>query len=440
MCKFGSFKDLFLSLIKFKASFKPELLTLKQSKLCNKRCNTIGHGFYYSCPSTVNASITAFKHSVSLKRTLSTSIENIFLHGYPSVIWSTSSDNGVLLCTNSGHWLRYHFPTDGYNSPLTHSWEEEHVRSFIYHVVGSCPHCCLVVILSKRRNLDSLWELEALQLRRGCNNVCSVKTKFHFYPSDLDTPIEDQEGLDPFRVHSVNPIPLSQPFPNNCQNLQECSTGVTKHRLVIQFGYAVVMFELSTSESQCSLSTPLKMWRPNHQPQDFLYPYASECMMSKDCTIIALCKSNSMKEINVWSPDREKESRVVIPNFSRKATSQKFTKCLAVGRLFTVVAKCVGDCLPVLYVMSTDGGGLFCECDLNSIKSPLLTKITSCYFQMVVIREVTQQHKELLDMMELGTQRDWLDSLMDGGGQDLCLIPCISSQESHVMTIAFLNH
>ena len=430
--KFGSFKELLTSLIKFKTCFKPDTLTLKQSKLCNKDCNPIGNGFYYSCPSTVNASISVFKlpSTTSVKRTMSYSVENVFPHGYPSVVWSSSSDSGVLLCTNNGHWLRYCFPTDGCTSPSAHSWEEEHVRSFVYHVAGCCPSCCLVVIMSKRRNSESLWELEALQLRKGHHNVSSVSTKFHFYPSELDAWLEDRESLDPFRVHSVN---LSQSFSDSC--VRECDGRLTKHRLLVQFGYAMVMFELSTSESQCSLSAPLTTWCPSHQSQDFLYPYSSECLLSKDRAVIALCKSNDTREINVWHPSDEKESRVAIPSRPRKATSHQFTKCLAIGRLFTVVAKCLGDCLPVLYVMSTDSGGLFCECDLNSIKSSLLTKVTSCYFQMTVIREVTQQHKELLDMLELGNQREWLDSLMHTGVRDLCRIPCMSSHESSVMSV-----
>ena len=167
MVKFGSFKALFLALLKLKTRLKPELLTLEQIKLSNKQCSPLLNGFYYTCSSMVNASISVFKYrSRSSKRAASATIEDVFPHGYPSILWSSLSDNGVLLYTNNGNWLRFHFPSDESHVPSACGWEEENVRSFIYHIAGSCPKCCLVVIMGKRRNTESLWELEALQLER----------------------------------------------------------------------------------------------------------------------------------------------------------------------------------------------------------------------------------------------------------------------------------
>ena len=442
--KFGSYKELFLALIKFKIRFKPQRLTLELAKLNEKQCSPLHNGFYYSCPTAMNGSISVFKHSSvsSVKQTASATIENVFPRGYPSVLWSSSSDSGVLMYTNNGCWLRFHFLIDNCDPPTACVWKEESIRSFIYHIAGCCPNCFLVVIMGKRRNSESLWEIEVLQLRRGQENVLTVSTRLHFLPSDLDsnnTLEEANHSLDPFRVHSVSVLPLGQSLSDSCLNDCNHDQESCKHRLLVQFGYAVAVFELSTSYSCCSVSSPLKIWCPNQHTQDFLYPSATTCLLSKDCTIVALCKSVFiMKEINVWNMESGKECKVAIPNHPGKARSPKFTKCLAVGHLFTVVAKFLGSCLPTIYIMSTDTGGLFCECDLNSINSPLVSKITSCYFQMIVVWEVTHQHQRLLNAIELSSHQTWMNTLVhDSDVQDLCLIPCVSAHETSVITISF---
>ena len=138
MVKFGSFKVLFLALLKLKTRLEPELLTLEQIKLSNKQCSPLLNGFYYTCPSMVNASISVFKcRSRSSKRAASATIEDVFPHGYPSILWSSSSNNEVLLYTNNGNWLRFRFPSDESHVPSACGWEEESVRSFIYHIAGS---------------------------------------------------------------------------------------------------------------------------------------------------------------------------------------------------------------------------------------------------------------------------------------------------------------
>lgn len=442
MIKFGSYREFFSALIKFKVRFKPQRLTLELAKLSKKQCSPLHNGYYCSCPTAMNASISVFKHSSvsSVKRTASATIENVFPRGYPSVLWSSSSDSGVLLYTNNGCWLRFHFLTDS-SDPLTACvWKEERIRSFVYHIAGCCSNCCLVVIMGKRRNSESLWEMEVLQLRRGQQNVSIVSTSLNFLPSDLDTKNtleEADNSLDPFRVHSVSVLPLGQSLSDSCLNDCNHDQESRKHRLLVQFGYVVAVFELSTSYSCCSISSPLKVWCPNQHKQDFLYPGATTCFLSQDRTIVALFNSNNMKEINVWNMENGKECKVAVPNHPGKARSLKFTKCLAVGHLFTVVAKFLGSYLPTIYIMSTDTGSLFCECDLNSINSPLVSKITSCYFQMIIVREVTQQHQKLLNALELSSHRTWLDTLAHSNVQDLCLIPCVSAHETNVITIAF---
>ena len=441
MIKFGSFKELFSALLKFKRHIKPELLTLEQTKLCNKLCSPLLNDFYYSCPTTINANISVFKRpSISSKQTQTCTVENVFLHGYPSILWSSSSSNRVLLCTNNGRWLKFHFPADDSCPSSAHTWEDDSVRSFIYHVAGSCPNCSFIVIMGKRRDADSLWKLETLQLKMGHQNVVTVAVKLHFFPRELDVSDteDEQEGLDPLRVHSLSLIPLCQSSPDSCLHNQEHegNCDYTKHRLLVQFGYGVVVFELSTSISQCIISTPLKIWCPNQPTQDFLYTSSTQCMLSNDCVLVALCKSNVMREINVWNMENGKECTVFIPNYSDKTKLKKLTKFLAVGHLFTVVAKYLGGCLPNIYIMSTVSGGVFCECDLNTVKSPLMSKITSTYFQMIVVRELTEQHLKLLMALELGSSRLWLDTLAHNCGYSLCFVPCVSA---HGTTIIIFN-
>lgn len=442
--KFGSYKELFSALMKFKVCFKPQWLTLKLSKLSKKQCSPLDNGFYYSCPTAMNASISVFKHSsvTSVRQTASATIENVFPRGYPSVLWSSSSDSGVLMYTNNGCWLRFHFPTDSSDSPTTCIWKEECIRSFVCHVVGCCPNCCLVVIVGKCQNSESLWEVEVLQLRRGQQDVLMVSTSLHFLLSDLhpnNASEETNEALDQFRVLSVSVIPLDQPLSVSCLNDCTHDQESHKHRLLVQFGYAVAVFELSISDSHCSISSPLKVWCPNQYSLDFLYPGATSCLLSRDCAIVALCKSNNMKEIDVWNMNNGKESKVAIPNHPGKARSQEFTKCLAVGHMFTVVATFLDSCcLPTIYIMSTDTGDQFCECDLNLINSPLVSKIRSCYFQMITVRKVTHKHQKLLNVLELSSHQMWVDTLSHSNVQDLCLIPCVSAHETSVMTITFV--
>ena len=434
MLKFGSFRALFSALLKFKAQFKPKLLSLRENRLDTKQqCIPLSNGYYYSCPTSKNATISVFNaRSIPSEQASSCTIEHVFPHGYPSVVWSSSSETGVLLCTNNGKWLRCEFPANSL-LPSSYVWEEDSIRTFIYCIAGSCPNsiCCLVVIMGKRRNLESLWELELLQLRKGHKIITTVKTKFPFFPSDLDssTILEAGEGLDPFRVHRVCVTPLHQSSFDSCLNEHSC----TKHHLLIQFGYAIVIFELIATDSQCSVSPPLKVWCPNHHSQDFLFSSTSACVLSKDLTIVALCKSNNMKEVNVWSTENGREYRVAIPNQSKnsKAQSSKTSKCLAVGHLFTALAQYHSGCLPVIYIMSTESGAVFCECDLNAIKLPLVSKITSSYLQE------TEQHSKLLKSLEIGPCRMWLDTLKhDGtGSQDLCVIVCLSAQDSIILTI-----
>ena len=238
MIKFGSYRELFSALIKFKARFKPQRLTLELAKLSKKQCSPLHNGFYCSCPTAMNASISVFKHSSasSVKRTASATIENVFPHGYPSVLWSSSSDSGVLMYTNNGCWLRFHFLTDSSDPPTACVWKEERIRSFVYHIAGSCPNCCLVVIMGKRRNLESLWEMEVLQLRRGQQNVFMVTTSLHFLPSDLDsnnTLEETNTSLDPFRVHSVSVVPLGQSLSDSCLNDCNHDQESCNHRLLV---------------------------------------------------------------------------------------------------------------------------------------------------------------------------------------------------------------
>ena len=434
MLKFGSFRALFSALLKFKARLKPEKLSLRENKLDTKHCIPLSNGYFYSCPTSRNASITVFNtRSISSEQASSSTIEQIFPHGYPSVVWSSSSDSGVLLCTNNGKWLKFNFPADSLLPNSAHTWEEDRIRSYIYHIAGSCPDCCLIVIMSKRRNLQSLWELELLQLRMGHKNVTALETRFSFFPSDLDsTTIEAGEGLDPFRVHRVCVVPLCQSSTDSC--LSEHNS--TKHWLLIQFGYAVAIFELATSTtSYCSVSAPLKVWCPNHQPQDYLFPSATACLLSKDLTIVALSKSNNMKEVNVWNIESDREYRVVIPNQSKVQESSRATtascRCLSVGHLFTVIAKCCHGCLPTIYVMSTMSGAVFCESDLSAVKSPIASKITHYYIQK------TEQHKELLNSLEAGPCQIWLNSLKHRGPQHLCVLACLSAHDSCVVTIAF---
>ena len=434
MLKFGSFRALFSALLKFKVRFKPKLLSLRENKLDTKQCIPISNGYYYSCLTLKNASISVFSaRSISSEQASSCVIEHVFPHGYPSVVWSSSSDNGVLLCTNNGKWLRFDFPADSL-LPSSCVWEEDSIRSFIYCIAGSCPNCSLIVIMGKRRNLESLWELELLQLRKGHKNVTIVRTNFPFFPSDLDSTIilEAGEGLDPFCVHRVCVVPLHQSSFDSCLNEHNC----TKHRLLIQFGYTIVVFELTTTDSRCSVSPPLKVWYPSYRSQDFIYSSATTCLLSKDLTIVALCKSNNMKEVNLWSIENGREYRVAIPNQSKtdsNVQSSKATKCLAVGHLFTVIAQYHSGCLPIIYIMSTEIGAVFCECDLNAVKLPLVSKITSCYLQE------TEQHNKLLKSLEIGPCQLWLNTVKHGGtgSQDLCVIVCLSAQDSCILTITF---
>ena len=435
MLKFGSFKGLFSALLKFKARFKPENLTLRENKLDTKQCIPLSKGYYYSCPTCRNASVSVYNtRSTSSEQASSSTIEQVFPHGYPSVVWSSSSENGVLLCTNNGKWLMFDFPADFLLPNSVHVWEEDSIRSYVYHVAGSCPNCCFIVIMGKRRNLESLWELELLQLRKEHRNVIAVKTTFLFFPNDLDssaTSLEAGEGLDPFRVHRVSVLPLHQSFIDSCLN----DFNSTKHWLLIQFGYAVVMFELSASTSYCSASAPLKVWCPNHQPQDYLFPNATACLLSKDMTIVALCKSNNMEEVNLWNIENGREYRVVVPNQSKNSKVQS-CKCLAIGHLFTVVAKCCGGCLPTIYVISTGSGVVICESDLNAIKSPIASKITSDYDIMQKANYI-EQHKELLNSIEAGPCQIWLDTLGHSGLQNLCVVACLSARGSSTVTFVF---
>ena len=428
MLKFGSFRALFSALLKFKVRFKLKLLSLRENKLDTKQCIPLSNGYYYSCPTLKNASISVFSaRSISSEQASSCVIEHIFPHGYPSVVWSSSCDNGVLLCTNNGKWLRFDFPADSL-LPSSCTWEEDSIRSFIYCIAGSCPNCSLIVIMGKRRNLELLWELELLQLRKGHENVTTVRTKFPFFPSDLDSTVilEAREGLDPIRVHRVCVVPLHQSSFDSCLNEHNC----TKHRVLIQFGYAVVIFELTATDSQCSVSSPLKLWCPNHHSQDFLFSSTTTCLLSKDRTIVALYKHNNMTEVNLWNIENGREYRVVVPNQS-KIRSSKATKCLAIGHLFTVIAQYHSGCLPTIYIMSTKSGAAFCECDLDTIKLPLVSKITSCYLQE------TEQFKELLNSLEIGPYQLWMNTLKHGGPQDLCAVVCLSAQDSCVITITF---
>ena len=431
MLKFGSFRALFSALLKFKARLKPELLTFTENKLNINQCSPLSNGYYYSCSTSRNASISV--SLISSKQVSSCTVENVFPRGYPSLVWSSLSDNGVLLCINNGKWLRFYFPSDNSLLPSVCTWEEDRVRSFIYHIAGSCPNCCLVVVVGKRRNLESLWELETLQFRKGIKNVITITRRFTFFPSDLDstTTLEASESLDPFRVHRVCVVPLYQSSSNSCINEHDN----TEHRLLIQFGYAIVVFELSTSDSQCSVSTPLKVWCPNHHSQDFLFPSVTMCLLSKDLTIIALCKSNNTKKVHLWNTENGKEYRVVIPNQSEKVQSSKVTKCLAVGHLFTVVAKYCGGRLPTIYIMSTESGGVFCECNLNAVRLPLISMITSCYLQETNFVE----HKKLLNLLESGPCQIWLNTLKHSGPQDLCIVSCLSTctYDSGTVKIAF---
>lgn len=444
MITFGSFKSLFLAFLKFKERFRPALLILEEAKVSNSQCTPILNGFYYSCPTTMNASVSVFNHSLRCsKQTVSSTVENVFARGYPSILWSSSSDNAALLCTNNGRWLKFHFLTDIARSLSACFWEENCIRSFIHCVAGSCAKCCLVVIIKKRRNVESLWELETLQFRTGHQDVIAVTVKFRFFPNELDSShmLEAQQGLDPFCVQSVSIIPLRQQSSSDCcsyyQDHDHCE--LTKHQLLVQFGFAVVVFELSTSNSRCIVSSPLRVWCPNRVADDFLYESTTQCLLSKDHTIIALCKSTNVAEINVWNTRNEKENILPIPNYPGKVKSKKLTKCLAVGRVFTVVAKYIGGCLPNIYIMSTDGGCVVCECDLNAIKSPVVSKITSCYFQMIVVRELTEQHQKLLSALELGTDRSWIDTLAHSGVHhlDVCVVPCVSTCETNVIMVKF---
>lgn len=437
MLKFGNFRALFSALLKFKARFKPEKLSLRENKLDTKQCIPVSNGYYYSCPTSRNASISVFNtRSISSEQVSSCTIEHVFPHGYPSVVWSSSRDNGALLCTNNGKWLKFDFPANSHLPNSVCTWEEDSIRSYIYHTAGSCPNCYLIVIMGKRRSLNSLWELNLLQLRKGHKSVITVETRFSFSPSDLDsstTTLEAGEGLDPFRIHRVCMVPLHQSSTDSCLNEHNS----TKHRLLIQFGYAVAMFELTASTSHCSVSAPLKVWCPNHQPQDFLFSSATACLLSKDLTIIALCKSNNMKEVNLWNIENGREYRVVIPSQSKnsKVQSSEASKCLAVGHLFTAIAKCCGGCLPTIYIMSTESGVVFCESDLNAVKSPIATKITSYYIQKA---DYPEQHKKLLNCLEIGPHQIWLDTLRHSGSQHLCVVVArLSVHDNSIVTIAF---
>ncbi len=426
MLEFGSFRALFSALFKFKTRFKSKKLSLSENKLDTKRCTPLTNGYYYSCPTSRNASISVFDaRSIPSKQVSSCTVEHVFPHGYPSVMWSSSSDTGVLLCTNNGKWLKFNFPADCLLTNCVHTWEEASIRSYIYHVAGSCPNCCVVVIMGKRRNIESLWELEVLQLREGRKSVIAVKTRFSFFPSDLEsstTTLEAEGGFDPFRVHRVCVVPLRQFSADSCHNEEH---DPTKHWLLIQFGYAIVMFELTTNISHCSVSAPLKAWCPNHQPQDFLFPSATTCLLSTDLTIIAICKSNDTKEVNLWNTENGREYRVAIPNIQ----SSKTSKCLAIGHLFTVIAMQCGSCLPTIYIVSTESGAVFCESDLNAIKSPTAT--LSYYMQKA---DYTERYKQILNSLEAGPCQIWLDTLRHGGPQHLGVIAHLSACDTYTVT------
>ena len=432
MLEFGSFRALFSALLKFKTRFKPENLSLRENKLDTEQCTPLSNGYYYSCPSSRNASISVFNtRSMLSEQASSCTAEHIFPHGYPSVMWSSSSDNGVLLCTNNGKWLKFNFPTDSLLSNSVHTWEEASIRSYIHHAAGSCPNCCAVVVMGRRQNIESLWQLELLQLREGHKNVITVKTRFSFFPSDLEssiTTLEAAGGFDPLRVHRVCVVPQHPPSTDSCLN----EYNLTKHWILTQFGYAVVVFELTASSSHCSMSAPLKVWCPNHLPQDFLFLGATTCLLSKDLTIIAICKSNYMKEVNLWNRENDREYRVVIPKIQ---SSKASFKCLAIGHLFTIIAKQCGGCLPTIYIMSTESGAVFYVSDLNAIKSPTASKITSYYIQRP---DYAEQHKEILKFLKAGACQTWLDTLRHSGPQQLCVIAHLSACDTnYTVTIAF---
>ena len=436
MLKFGCFRALFSALLKFKARLKPQLLSLNERKVDAKYKAHLPNGCYHtwSFPSK-NASISVYNANLESSEQMSScEVSDIFPHGYPVVVWSSSINNGALLCTNNGKWLRFIFPGDNL-SPSAFIWEEDKIRSFVYHVAGSCPNCSLVVIMSGRRNAESLWELEALQFKQGQKEVIAIKTKFPFFPSGIDSTIAS-EGLDPFHVHRVFLLSQCPSSSDSCFMTSECK--YMKHWLLIQFGYSVVVFELIISNFQCSVSTPFKIWCPSDQPEDFLFPmFRSDttCLFSKDYTLVALCKTNDMKEVHLWNRESGREYRVITPDRPGRLPASETSKCLAIGHLFTVISRFMYSSagLPSVFIMSTESGNMFYECDLSVINVPLASKLQHCYKR----EEEFGFYEGLFHLFEMSPHQMWLDTLKHTGPQCLCLIENSVHPHNCVVTFTF---
>ena len=437
MLEFGSFWALFSALFKFKARLRPQLLSLTERKLDGSDIywTHIPNGCYHSCPFSVNASISVYNASFESSEQVShCEVGDIFPHGYPSVEWSFPINDGALLCTNNGKWVRFIFP-GGNLSPSSFTWEEDEIRSFVYDVPGSCPNCSLVVIVSKVQNDESLWELEALQLKKGHKEVITIRTKFPFFPSDIDSATAS-EDWNPFCAHRVFLLPQCPSSSDSCLMTSECK--YTKHWLLIQFGYLVVIFELIISNFQCSVSTPFKIWYPTGQPEGFLFSSATKCLLSKDYTLVALCKTKDMREVHLWNRESGREYKVVTPNLSgtsRWFPSSETSECLAVGHLFTIISRYIYSPagLPIIYIMSTVSGNVFHECDLNVVNVPLASKLQHCYKQEAKF----STFEGLLLLFEMSPCQLWLDTLRYTDPQCLCLIGNPGPRHNCIVTFTF---
>lgn len=252
-------------------------------------------------------------------------IDDIFPGGFLEILWSTSTQDSVLLYANNNLWAEFLFSIGASEDPLatptTTIWEHPGgipMRS-VYNSYSMCEKCRLVVSVSTKSGKKGLLEFSFLEFGKNPDVIQQS--------SMLVGMEEDWCYFNAIKKTCIFPV-------NSCPSKGSTCHG---HKQLIQFGSVVVQFDIKVcaSDGQKYLVSNSKTYCP-HDESQLPACELGEFSVSSDKKLLSLVGVAGTLESHTWHLESGEYTQVDLRHSD--CHSVFMGRYLAVGHLYQLLA------------------------------------------------------------------------------------------------------
>ena len=243
------------------------------------------------------------------------------------VIWSSSSDNHVLVYSSTGEWVGIKISENAFSV-----WEQTDgdIYSVPFYDIASCAKCSFIVVVSKAPSHNGFWELVILKLRTGKTAVEKQKCSFFFLPDEKLT------GHVLFCPRKVTVLSSTSP---DTKQVDFCCS----HTILVKIGSCIVICNLDLCDSGDCVVSETRVCALCSNSRAFPSAFGEKHCLSVDKNLLGYVSGDTF---HVWNLETFKQTKCRLDGLELNRV-----ECKAVGRLCSIL--CVRS---TLYVISSVTG------------------------------------------------------------------------------------